>query len=248
MGGLDGQTAVVTGAGRGIGRAIALRLAADGANVVVNYCHSSEAAEHTAEECRSMGVLAEAVEADVSTMEGAEALMGAALKLNGRIDILVNNAGRTKDTLLLRMKPEDFDAVLKTNLYGTFYCMKAVAKIMLKQRYGRIISLSSIVGLRGNVGQMNYSASKAGILGLTKSMAKEMASRGVTVNAIAPGMIETAMTQAMTEEAHAAMEKEIPAGCIGRPEDVACAAAFFASKEAGYVTGQVLCVDGGLAV
>ncbi|MEE3420138.1 MAG: 3-oxoacyl-[acyl-carrier-protein] reductase [Lachnospiraceae bacterium] len=248
MGKLDGQVAVVTGAGKGIGRAIALRLAADGAAVVVNYCHSSDAAEKTAEDCRALGVDAVAVMADVSTMEGADALMKEALKMSGRIDILVNNAGRTKDSLLLRMKPDDFDTVVKTNLYGTFYCMKAVSKIMLKQKYGRIISISSIVGLRGNVGQMNYSASKAGILGLTKSMAKEMASRGVTVNAVAPGMIETDMTRAMTEEAHAAMEKEIPAGRIGAPEDVACAVAFFASREAAYVTGQVLAVDGGLAV
>lgn len=244
----EGQTAVVTGAGRGIGRAIALRLARSGANVVINYNHSKKAAEGAAEECRVMGVQALAVQADVSTPDGADALMKEALTISGRIDILVNNAGLTRDALLLRMKPEDFDAVVKTNLYGTFAAMKAAAKPMMRQRYGRIISISSVVGLRGNVGQANYAASKAGIIGLTKTFSREIASRGVTVNAVAPGMIDTDMTRAMTENAHAAMEHEIPAGRMGTPEDVAEAVAFFASREASYITGQVLCVDGGLAV
>ncbi len=243
---LEGQTAVVTGGSRGIGRAIVLELARRGADVVINYRGNAEAAEQTAEDARAYGVTALTVQADISTEDGAGLVIREALKLNGKIDILVNNAGITKDTLMLRMKESDFDAVLHTNLYGAFYCMKAVARPMMKARYGRIISISSIVGLHGNPGQANYAAAKAGLIGMTKSLARELAGRGVTVNAVAPGMIETDMTDAMTQEAHQAMEQSIPMGHMGTPEDIANAAAFLADPASGYITGQVLTVDGGL--
>ncbi len=243
---LEGQTAVVTGGSRGIGRAIVLELARRGADVVINYRGNAEAAEQTAEDARTYGVTALTVQADISTEDGAGLVIAEALKLNGKIDILVNNAGITKDTLMLRMKESDFDAVLHTNLYGAFYCMKAVSRPMMKARYGRIISISSIVGLHGNPGQANYAAAKAGLIGMTKSLARELAGRGVTVNAVAPGMIETDMTDAMTQEAHQAMEQSIPMGHMGTPEDIANAAAFLADPASGYITGQVLTVDGGL--
>lgn len=245
---LNGQTAVITGGSRGIGRAAAIRLAQEGAHVVISYVRGGEEAEKTAELCREYGVTAKAVRADVSVPEDCDRLFEEALSITGKLEILVNNAGITKDGLLLRMKEEDFDRVVRTGLYGTFYCMKRAAGIMLRQKYGRIISISSIVGLRGNAGQVNYAAAKAGIIGMTKSLAKELAAKGITVNAIAPGMIRTAMTEAMSPKAFEAMEASIPAGRIGEGTDVAQAVAFFADPQSGYTTGQVLAVDGALAV
>ena len=242
------RCAIVTGAGRGIGRAMAARLAADGFDVVVNCAHSEDAARETASVCEAYGVRALVVRADVSDQDGAKKLFDETIAAFGRVDVLVNNAGITRDGLLLRMKPEDFDAVIATNLRGSFLCMKQAARYMLRAKYGRIINMSSVVGLRGNAGQVNYAASKAGVIGMTKSAAKELAAKQITVNAVAPGMIETDMTRAMPENAHEAMKSGIPAGRIGRPEDVADAVAFFASEQASYITGQVLAVDGGLAV
>ena len=242
------RCAVVTGGSRGIGRAICEKLAQQGFAVCVNYAGNAAAAEETVAQCAAYGVEAFAVQADVSTAEGCNALFEAAMAKFGRVDVLVNNAGVTRDGLVLRMSEEDFDKVLDTNLKGAFLCCKAAAKIMMRQRYGRIVNMSSIVGLRGNAGQANYAASKAGLIGLTKSLAKELASRNITVNAIAPGFIATDMTDAMTEAARAATLASIPAGHIGKPEDVAQAAAFFAAESSAYITGQVLCVDGGMAV
>ena len=242
------KTAVVTGGSRGLGRAICLELARGGANVVLCYAGNEAAANETVAACESLGAKAVAVRCDVSKEDEVKALMDAALKTFGRIDILVNNAGITRDGLLMMMKPEDFDAVIAANLRGAFLCMKAVARQMVKQRYGRIVNLSSVVGLRGNAGQVNYAASKAGVVGMTKSLAKELASRGVTVNAVAPGFIETDMTAAMPQAAKDAMMPTIPMQRLGQPEDVARAVAFLASDEAAYVTGQVLAVDGGMAM
>ena len=242
------RTALVTGGSRGIGRAICLELAKAGCNVAVNYAGSAAAAEETAAQCRALGVRAQVFQADVSSAAACAALVEQVLAAFGRIDVLVNNAGVTRDNLLLRMSEKDYDRVLDTNLKGAVFCCKAVARPMMRQRYGRIVNLSSVVGLRGNAGQVNYSASKAGLLGLTKSLAKELASRGVTANAVAPGFIETDMTNALPEAARSAMAAGIPAGRPGLPEEVARAVAFFAQEDAGYITGQVLCVDGGMAV
>ena len=243
-----GKTAVVTGGSRGIGRAVCLELAKGGANVVLCYAGNESAAAETVSACETLGAKALAVKCDVADGAQVKQLMDEAVKAFGRIDILVNNAGITRDGLLMMMKEEDFDAVISANLKGTFLCMKAVSRIMMKQRYGRIVNLSSVVGLRGNAGQVNYAASKAGVIGMTKSLAKELASRGVTVNAVAPGFIETDMTAAMTEAAKAATLASIPQQRLGAPEDVAKAVAFLASEEAGYITGQVLAVDGGMAM
>jgi len=242
------KVAVVTGASRGIGRAIALELGRRGNFVVVNYNGSAEKAEAVKQEIQAAGGEACAMQCDVSDYGACEAFMKDVIKEYKRIDILVNNAGVTRDGLLMQMKEEDFDTVVDTNLKGAFHTIRFAARQMLKQRSGRIINLSSVVGLRGNGGQVNYSASKAGIIGLTKSAAKELASRGITVNAIAPGFIETEMTAVLPEETKAATLKEIPLQKFGKPEDVAQAAAFLASEEAAYITGQVLCVDGGMAM
>ena len=242
------RAAVVTGGSRGIGRAVCVALAKQGCNVVVNYCHGAEPAEQTAALCRAEGVDAVAVQADVSTAEGCKTLFDAAVNAFGRVDVLVNNAGITRDGLLLRMSEADFDAVLNANLKGAFLCCKEAARRMVRQRHGRIINLSSVVALRGNAGQANYAASKAGLIGLTKSLAKELAGRNITVNAVAPGLIETDMTAALPEAVRTGMLHSIPAGRAGKPEDVANAAAFFAAEQSSYLTGQVLCVDGGMAM
>ena len=253
---MKGRTAIVTGASRGIGRAAAVRLAKDGVNIVINFAGNGEAAEETArlavKAAEEAGYTGEdmprmlVVQADVSKKEDCERLAAETLEKFGRIDILVNNAGITRDNLLMRMSDEDFDQVIGTNLRGSFLMMKAVSRTMMKQRWGRVVNMASIVGVRGNAGQINYAASKAGVIGMTKSFAKEIASRGVTVNAVAPGFIETDMTAAMPEAAAEAISSAIPMGRLGKAEDVAEAVRFFASEEAGYVTGQVLCVDGGM--
>ena len=243
-----GKTAVVTGGSRGLGRAVCLELAAGGANVVLCYAGNESAANETVAACEALGAKALAVRCNVADSGDVKALMDTVVQAFGRIDILVNNAGITRDGLLMMMKEEDFDDVIDTNLKGTFLCMKAVSRIMMKQRYGRIVNLSSVVGLRGNAGQVNYAASKAGVIGMTKSLAKELASRGVTVNAVAPGFMETDMTASMPDAAKTATLAAIPMGRMGAAEDVAKAVAFLASEEAGYITGQVLAVDGGMAM
>ena len=306
------RTAVVTGGSRGIGRAVCIQLAKQGCNVVVNYCHGEAAAAETVALCKAENANAVAVQADVSTAEGCKTLFEQAVNAFGRVDILVNNAGITRDNLILRMSEEDFDAVLNANLKGAFLCCKEAARRMVRQRWGRIVNLSSVVALRGNAGQTNYAASKAGLIlrmseedfdavlnanlkgaflcckeaarrmvrqrwgrivnlssvvalrgnagqtnyaaskagliGLTKSLARELASRNVTVNAVAPGFIETDMTAALPEAVRAEMAKGIPAGRAGKPEDVANAVAFFAAEQSSYLTGQVLCADGGMAM
>mgnify|MGYP000210685002 FL=1 len=242
------RAALVTGGGRGIGRAICLALAAQGYNVAVNYAASSAAAEQTAADCRAYGVEAVALQGDVTDPAACQTLVDTAAKTFGRLDVLVNNAGVTADKLILRMQPEDFDKVINANLKGAFFCCKAACKLMMRQRYGRIVNISSVVGLHGNAGQANYAASKAGLIGLTKSLAKEFAARNVTVNAVAPGFIATDMTNAMTDAAKQAAMAGIPAGRIGAAEDVANAVAFLAGENAAYITGQVLCVDGGMGM
>ena len=245
---MNESVALVTGGSRGIGRAICLELARQGAAVAVNYAGNEQAAQETVEACRALGVQAEAFQADVSDPAACESLIAQVKERFGRLDILVNNAGVTRDGLLMTAKPEDFDKVLDTNLKGAYFCMKAAAKVMMRQRYGRIVNLSSVVGLRGNPGQTGYAASKAGVLGLTKAAAKELATRNITVNAVAPGVIETDTTAVLPEKAKTAMLATIPMAAPGQPEDVARAAAFFARPESAYITGQVLCVDGGMAV
>lgn len=243
---LHERVAIITGASRGIGRAVAFALAAEGANVVVNYASSGTAAEQVVTEIAEAGGKAIAIQADVSKFEQVEALVNGTLEKFGRIDILVNNAGITRDALLLRMKPEDWQAVIDLNLTGVFLCTRAVSKIMLKQKSGRIISITSVAGQMGNPGQANYSAAKAGVIGFTKTVAKELASRGITVNAIAPGFIATDMTTNLKSDE---ILKYIPLGRYGQPEEIAGMARFLAADAAAaYITGQVFNVDGGMVM
>ncbi len=245
---LKERVAVVTGAGRGIGREIAKTFAGYGAKVVVNYNGSEEMANSLVEEIKEAGGEACAFKANVSDFNEAEGLMKFALEQYGKIDILVNNAGITRDNIMLGLKEEDFDKVIEINLKGTFNCIKHVYRPMMKQKYGRIINMSSVVGMEGNAGQVNYAASKAGVIGITKSVAKELGSRGVTVNAIAPGFIKTAMTDAMTDKMKDAMLDHITVKRLGDVKDVAETAAFLASDKASYITGQVIKVDGGMSL
>lgn len=241
--------AVVTGASRGIGRSICLALARQGAALVVNYAGNAQAAQETVDACLAAGAaMAVAVRGDVSREEEAADLIQKAAAALGGIDVLVNNAGVTRDNLLMRLSAQDIDRVLDTNLKGAFYTMREACRPMMKQRFGRIINITSVVGLRGNAGQTNYAASKAGLIGLSKSFAKEVASRGITVNCVAPGFIQTDMTAVLPDAARDRLLGEIPLGRLGQPEDVAEAVAFLASRQAAYITGQVLCVDGGMAM
>ncbi len=242
------RAALVTGGAKGIGRAVCLALAEKGMDIAVNYAGSAAAAEETAAACRALGVRAVTLQADVRRPENCQKLVEDTVAALGRIDVLVNNAGITADTLMLRMTEADFDNVLATNLKGAFFCSKAASRYMMRQRYGRIVSISSVVGLHGNAGQTNYAAAKAGLIGLTKSVAKEYAARGITANVVAPGFIDTDMTAAMPESARAAAAASIPAGKVGDARDVAAAVAFLAGEQAGYITGQVLCVDGGMGM
>ena len=246
MSSLEGKVAVVTGASRGIGRAIALSLAEAGADVVVNYAGSEAAAKDTAAAIEAMGRKALTVQANVGKTEEADLLVKTALDQFGRIDILVNNAGITRDNLIMRMKEEEFDQVIETNLKGVFNCVKAVTRPMMKQRSGRIINISSVVGVIGNPGQANYVAAKAGVIGLTKASARELASRGITVNCVAPGFIETDMTDALSEEMKGQLLSQIPLNRLGQPEHIAKAVRFLASDDAEYMTGQTIHVDGGM--
>jgi 3-oxoacyl-[acyl-carrier protein] reductase len=243
---LSNKVAIVTGSGRGIGRAISLSLARCGASVVIN--DIGAAAEETAAELREQGLNSIAVTADISQPADVAHLVDATLDTYGRLDILVNNAGITRDQLLLRMSDDDWSRVIAVNLSSVFLCTRAAIKPMIKQRCGRIISLASIVGLIGNAGQSNYSAAKAGIIGFTKSVAREVASRGITANAIAPGFIDTDMTRKLSDDQRQELTSRIPAGRLGAPEDVAAAVLFLSSEEAGYITGQVLVVDGGMTM
>ena len=243
---LDGKIAVVTGASRGIGRAIARKLADEGATVVINYNGSEERANAVKAEIEGKGQKAVVRKCDVSDFASCETFIQGVIKEFGRIDILVNNAGITRDGLLMKMSEEDFDQVLDTNLKGAFHTIRFASRQMLRQKSGRIINMASVVGVSGNAGQANYAASKAGVIGLTKATAKELASRGITVNAIAPGFIETEMTAVLSDKVKEATAAQIPLGTFGQPEDVANAVAFLASDEARYITGQVLHVDGGL--
>lgn len=245
---LKGKIALVTGAAKGIGRAIALALAADGATVVVNYNGSKERAEQTLEEIRLLESDGMIWQCNVADTKAVDAMVKDVIKTYGRLDILVNNAGITRDNLIMRMSEEDFDAVIDANLKGCFNTIKAAGRQMLKQREGRIINISSVSGILGNAGQANYAASKAGIIGLTKTLAREFASRGVTVNAIAPGFVETDMTQVLSDSVKEAATAQIPLGRFGKPEDIANMAAYLASEKAGYITGQVISVDGGMAI
>ena len=244
----DRKLALVTGGSRGIGRAVCLCLAAQGMDIALTYTGGKEAAEATAEECRGLGVTAECFQADVRSSEACAELVKKVTASFGRIDVLVNNAGITKDTLIMRMSDSNFEDVLRVNAFGAFYMMREVSRVMLKARRGRIINISSVVGLTGNAGQVNYAASKAAVIGMTKSLARELASRKITVNAVAPGFIRTDMTMKMDEKTREAILTKIPLGEMGRPEDIAETVAFLAGDRSGYITGQVFCVDGGMAM
>ncbi|PCK71350.1 beta-ketoacyl-acyl carrier protein reductase-like protein [Paenibacillus larvae subsp. larvae B-3650] len=243
---LTGKVALVTGASRGIGRAIALCLAEAGADVAVNYAGNEQAAAEVVQQIEAMGRKAAMMRADVSKAQEADQLVKDTLEQLGKLDILVNNAGITRDNLIMRMKEEEFDTVIATNLKGVFNCVKAATRPMMKQRSGRIINISSVVGVLGNPGQANYVAAKAGVIGLTKAAARELASRGITVNAVAPGFIETDMTDQLPEDVKAKMLEDIPLAKLGQPEDVAKTVLFLASADSSYMTGQTLHVDGGM--
>lgn len=245
---LVGKIAVVTGASRGIGKAIAIELSAQGATVVINYNGSADKAEAVKEEIESDGGKAVVMQCNVADFEACDTFFKDIIEKFGRIDILVNNAGITKDGLLMRMSEEEFGSVIDVNLKGTFNCIRFASRQMMKQRSGRIINMSSVVGVSGNAGQINYAASKAGVIGMTKSAAKELAARGITVNAIAPGFIETDMTNALSDKVKEATMAQIPLGRLGGDKDIAAAAAFLVSDAAGYITGQVLHVDGGMVM
>jgi 3-oxoacyl-[acyl-carrier protein] reductase len=245
---LSGKSAIVTGASRGIGRAIAIDLAARGASVVVNYNSSESAAQEVLSAITAAGGKAIAVRGDVSKPEDASVVIKAAIDAYGKVDILVNNAGTTRDTLLMTMKEEDWDVVIDTDLKSVYHCSKAVVRSMIRQRSGRIINIASVVGLSGQAGQSNYAAAKAGVIGFTKSLAREVGSRGITVNAVAPGFIPTALTNVLTDEQKENAIKMTPLGRFGKPEEVAYAVSFLASDEAAFITGAVLSVDGGLVM
>ena len=245
---LDGKVALVTGASRGIGRAIALKLASEGAKVAINYAGNTAKAEAVKAEIEAAGGEAMLVQADVSDAAQVDAMVKTVAEAFGTIDILVNNAGITRDGLLMRMKEEDFDAVLNTNLKGVFHCTKAVSRLMMKKRYGRIVNMASVVGLMGNAGQTNYAAAKAGVMGFSESAARELASRGITVNTGAPGCINTYMTAVLPDKVKEGMLQSIPLQRIGEPEDVANAVLFLASDLAAYITGQNVDVDGGMVM
>ena len=245
---LEGKIALVTGAAKGIGRAIALALAADGATVVVNYNGSKERAEQVVEEIKALGADGMAYQCNVADTAATADMVKEVIKTYGKLDILVNNAGITRDNLIMKMSEEDFDAVIDANLKGCFNTIKAVSRQMLKQRAGRIINITSVSGILGNAGQANYAASKAGIIGLTKTMARELASSGITVNAVAPGFVGTDMTQVLPESVKEAATAQIPLGRFGKPEDIANMVAYLASEKASYITGQIISVDGGMAI
>lgn len=245
---LNGKTAIVTGASRGIGRAVALELAERGAAVIVNYHGSREAAEAVVKEIKDKGGTAESYGCDVSDYGACEEFIRWVTEKYGAVDILVNNAGITKDNLLMKMTEEDFSSVIDTNLKGTFHTMRFVSRQMLKQRSGRVINMASVVGVTGNAGQVNYAASKAGVIGMTKTAARELAGRGITVNAVAPGFIETDMTKKLSERVRESVIGQIPLGKFGNPEHVAKAVGFLASDDAEYITGQVIHVDGGMVM
>ena len=243
---LKEKIALVTGASSGIGKAIAIALAEAGAKVVINYNGSKERADEVKTQIEGMGGNAITYQCDVSDFTAVESMMKELVKEYGKIDILVNNAGITRDNLIMKMKEEDFDAVIDTNLKGAFNTIKCLSRQMLKQRSGKIVNIASVSGVVGNAGQANYSAAKAGMIGLTKAMAKELSSRGINVNAVAPGFIETDMTAALSDEVKKVAEQSIPFGRMGKPEEIADAVVFLASDKASYITGQVLCVDGGM--
>lgn len=245
---LDGKVAVVTGASRGIGKAIAIKLAEEGAMVIVNYNGSQSKALEVIREIEEKGGKAEAVQCNVMEFESAKVFLDGVIKKYGKLDILVNNAGITRDNLLMKMSEEDFDAVIGTNLKGVFNCMKHVSRQMIKQKGGRIINISSVSGVMGNAGQANYCAAKAGVIGITKSFAREASSRGITVNAVAPGFIQTDMTDELSESVKTATLEQIPMKRFGTTKDIADAVAFLSSEKAGYITGQVLSVDGGMSM
>lgn len=245
---LKGKCAVVTGAARGIGRAIALKYAKLGANLVINYRSSEEEAKSLENELKELGVEVLVVKADISNFNDANNLILMAKERFGSVDILVNNAGITKDGLVMRMKEEDFDRVIEVNLKGVFNCIRAVTPIMVRQKFGKVINMASVVGITGNAGQLNYCAAKAGVIGMTKSLAREVGSRGINVNAIAPGFIETDMTNKLGDKAKNGMMSNIPLKRLGSASDVAEVAAFLASESASYITGQVISVDGGMSM